>query len=59
LGEVDILVNNAGHVNLSGGVLLETAADWDRVIETLHHADLLQSCRSADFPRPLTKELDR
>ncbi len=38
LGEVDILVNNAGHVNLcgglSGGLLLENAADWDRVIDT-------------------------
>ena len=43
LGEVDILVNNAGHVNLSGGVLLETAADWDRVIEAQLNAVFLLS----------------
>jgi 2-deoxy-D-gluconate 3-dehydrogenase len=43
LGEVDILVNNAGHVNLSGGVLLETAADWDRVIESQLNAVFLLS----------------
>jgi len=34
LGGVDILVNNAGIANISGGVLQETPADWDRVIET-------------------------
>ena len=43
LGEVDILVNNAGHVNLSGGVLLEMAADWDRVIESQLNAVFLLS----------------
>lgn len=43
LGEVDILVNNAGCVNLSGGVLLEHAADWDRVIETQLNAVFLLS----------------
>jgi len=43
LGEVDILVNNAGHANLSGGVLLENAADWDRVIETQLNAVFLLS----------------
>ena len=43
LGEVDILVNNAGHANLSGGVLLETAADWDRVIEAQLNAVFLLS----------------
>ena len=43
LGEVDILVNNAGHANLSGGVLLETAADWDRVIESQLNAVFLLS----------------
>ncbi len=34
LGGVDILVNNAGIANVSGGVLQEAAADWDRVIDT-------------------------
>jgi len=34
LGPVGILVNNAGIVSLSGGILQETAADWDSVIET-------------------------
>ena len=34
LGGIDILVNNAGNVSLSGGVLNETAEDWDNVIET-------------------------
>ena len=43
LGEVDILVNNAGRVNLSGGVLLEHAADWDRVIDTQLNAVFLLS----------------
>ena len=43
LGEVDILVNNAGHANLSGGVLQETAADWDRVIESQLNAVFLLS----------------
>jgi 2-deoxy-D-gluconate 3-dehydrogenase len=43
LGGVDILVNNAGHANLSGGVLLENAADWDRVIETHLNAVFLLS----------------
>ena len=43
LGGVDILVNNAGHANLSGGVLLENAADWDRVIEAQLNAVFLLS----------------
>ena len=47
LGEVDILVNNAGHGNLSGGVLLEKPADWDRVIETHLNAAFLLSKVSA------------
>ena len=34
LGDVDILVNNAGIASLSGGILQETAQDWDNVIET-------------------------
>jgi 2-deoxy-D-gluconate 3-dehydrogenase len=34
LGGADILVNNAGIANVSEGVLQETPADWDRVIET-------------------------
>jgi len=34
LGPVSILVNNAGNAALSGGVLLETTADWDSVIAT-------------------------
>jgi len=34
LGPVDILVNNAGIVSISGGVLQETPASWDNVIET-------------------------
>lgn len=34
LGAVDILVNNAGIACLSGGILQESAEDWDRVIET-------------------------
>jgi 2-deoxy-D-gluconate 3-dehydrogenase len=34
LGPVDILVNNAGIVSLSGGILEESAADWDSVLET-------------------------
>jgi len=34
LGPVDILVNNAGIVCLSGGVLEESAEDWDSVVET-------------------------
>ena len=43
LGGVDILVNNAGHANLSGGVLLEHAADWDGVIEAQLNAVFLLS----------------
>jgi 2-deoxy-D-gluconate 3-dehydrogenase len=34
LGPVGILVNNAGIVSLSGGILEESAKDWDSVIET-------------------------
>lgn len=34
LGGIHILVNNAGNAVLSGGVLNETAEDWDSVIAT-------------------------
>src|SRR5690242_1074369 len=43
LGSIDILVNNAGNVSLSGGVLNETAEDWDCVIETQLNAVFLLS----------------
>jgi 2-deoxy-D-gluconate 3-dehydrogenase len=43
LGSIDILVNNAGNVSLSGGVLNETAEDWDNVIETQLNAVFLLS----------------
>jgi 2-deoxy-D-gluconate 3-dehydrogenase len=47
LGPVDILVNNAGIANLSGGVLEEDPADWDRVIETQLNAVFLLSKTAA------------
>jgi 2-deoxy-D-gluconate 3-dehydrogenase len=34
LGSVGILINNAGIASLSGGILHESADDWDNVIET-------------------------
>lgn len=43
LDSVGILVNNAGIVSLSGGVLEETAEDWDKVIETQLNAVFLLS----------------
>jgi 2-deoxy-D-gluconate 3-dehydrogenase len=43
LGPVGVLVNNAGIANLSGGVLEEDPADWDRVIETQLNAVFLLS----------------
>ena len=43
LGGIEILVNNAGNVSLSGGVLNETAEDWDNVIETQLNAVFLLS----------------
>jgi len=43
LGPTDILVNNAGIVALSGGVLEESAEDWDSVIETQLNAVFLLS----------------
>jgi NAD(P)-dependent dehydrogenase (short-subunit alcohol dehydrogenase family) len=43
LGGVDILVNNAGIGIISGGVLEENPADWDRVIETQLNAVFLLS----------------
>lgn len=43
LGPVGILVNNAGIVSLSGGVLEESAQDWDSVIETQLNAVFLLS----------------
>ena len=47
LGPVNILVNNAGIANLSGGVLEEDPADWDRVIETQLNAVFLLSKTAA------------
>jgi len=43
LGPVDVLVNNAGIVSLSGGILQETPAAWDEVIETQLNAVFLLS----------------
>jgi len=43
LGPVDILVNNAGIAALSGGILQESADDWDNVIETQLNAVFLFS----------------
>jgi len=43
LGPVDILINNAGVASLSGGILQETAEDWDNVIETQLNAVFLLS----------------
>ncbi len=43
LGPVGILVNNAGIVSLSGGVLEESAEDWDSVVETQLNAVFLFS----------------
>lgn len=43
LGPVDILVNNAGIASLSGGILQESAEDWDAVIETQLNAVFLLS----------------
>ena len=42
-GTAGILVNNAGIVNLSGGILEEDPADWDRVVETQLNAVFLLS----------------
>jgi 2-deoxy-D-gluconate 3-dehydrogenase len=33
LGNISILVNNAGIINVSGGILHETAEDWDAIME--------------------------
>lgn len=43
LGPVDILINNAGIASLSGGILQESAEDWDQVIETQLNAVFLFS----------------
>jgi 2-deoxy-D-gluconate 3-dehydrogenase len=43
LGSIGILVNNAGIASLSGGILQESAEDWDRVIETQLNAVFLMS----------------
>jgi 2-dehydro-3-deoxy-D-gluconate 5-dehydrogenase len=43
VGGVDVLVNNAGVAVVSGGVLNETAADWDTVIATHLNACFLLS----------------
>lgn len=43
LGPVSTLVNNAGIVSLSGGILEESAEDWDSVIETQLNSVFLMS----------------
>jgi 2-deoxy-D-gluconate 3-dehydrogenase len=43
LGGIDILVNNAGIASQTGGVLNETAAIWDKTIETHLNASFLLS----------------
>lgn len=43
LGPVDILINNAGIASLRGGILQESAEDWDNVIETHLNAVFLLS----------------
>lgn len=43
MGSVEILVNNAGIASLSGGILQESAEDWDNVIETQLNAVFLLS----------------
>lgn len=43
LGPVGILINNAGIASLSGGILQESAEDWDNVIETQLNAVFLFS----------------
>ena len=43
LGGIDILVNNAGIVAQTGGVLNETADEWDETIETHLNATFLLS----------------
>jgi 2-deoxy-D-gluconate 3-dehydrogenase len=43
LGGIDILVNNAGNAILSGGVLHETAEEWDKTIATHLNASFLLS----------------
>ena len=43
LGSVGILINNAGIASLSGGILEESAEDWDSVIETQLNAVFLMS----------------
>jgi 2-dehydro-3-deoxy-D-gluconate 5-dehydrogenase len=50
LGGIDILVNNAGIVNVSGGVLQESAATWDTTMDThLHATFLLSKCAAASM----------
>ena len=43
LGGIDILVNNAGNATMSGGILNETATEWDNTIETHLNATFLLS----------------
>ena len=43
IGPVGILINNAGIASLSGGILQESAEDWDNVIETQLNAVFLFS----------------
>jgi 2-deoxy-D-gluconate 3-dehydrogenase len=47
LGPVNTLVNNAGIVSLSGGILEESAEDWDGVIETQLNSVFLMSKAAA------------
>lgn len=47
LGPVNTLVNNAGIASLSGGILQESAEDWDGVIETQLNAVFLMSKSAA------------
>jgi 2-deoxy-D-gluconate 3-dehydrogenase len=47
LGPVNTLINNAGIVSLSGGILEESAEDWDDVIETQLNSVFLMSKAAA------------
>jgi 2-deoxy-D-gluconate 3-dehydrogenase len=47
LGGVDVLVNNAGNAIFSGGILAESAGDWDQTIATHLDASFLLSQAAA------------